>query len=559
MNGGRFDELAKGLATNRFSRGQVLKGFVAGALLATPLGGLLNRRASAQDADCVAPECTESAQEGYAACGRRCKRLGSSRKRKKCQKECQVSYSGQLLDCGCLEINSDTATGKTTYVPCEDPCMPQTLSEQAHQDPHYSTLADYLTVVGFAADADPDPVVFQQDGQLVRSLLVTTYSNPTRTNEIATLTYNLEASGEAPVLAFVQDKQDATLLYLLVVDGAGLVQKVSHLEDPEQASEALQQTDGSNAVSSAAAAKACVSGKLSNCLRDARLDLKLCLLAAKRRSQVVVCMATYARDLVKCSSEEGCGPLTDFWCSNDVCCPLRETGCGGNTCCNGCQRCENGSCVSALCPADRTCCSGPLNTECCSPCEECFINPFFVAICGPSSDPNAKPCGDSCCGSCQTCEGGQCRNCNDCEVCQDGDCVPKTCDPPRALNPDTCQCECQVTCPTGQSPDQDCVCRRRCASDGGCSTRVELIDQQHVPSVPCGYCANGGCVEGCPEGQGCYSKLDGWYYDYVAGQNHFFWTGVCCAKPCLNPAGNLGDCCEPNQTCEPNSSGAVCI
>ena len=40
MNQKRFDELAKGLATNSLSRRQVLKSFAAGVLLAGPLGAL---------------------------------------------------------------------------------------------------------------------------------------------------------------------------------------------------------------------------------------------------------------------------------------------------------------------------------------------------------------------------------------------------------------------------------------------------------------------------------------------------------------------------------------
>jgi hypothetical protein len=55
----RFDELAKGLATNRLSRRQVLKNFAAGMLLAGPLGALWGREGSAQQpAPCsVASRC----------------------------------------------------------------------------------------------------------------------------------------------------------------------------------------------------------------------------------------------------------------------------------------------------------------------------------------------------------------------------------------------------------------------------------------------------------------------------------------------------------------------
>jgi hypothetical protein len=39
----RFDDLARALATNQLSRGQVLKSLVAGVFLATPLGVLWSR------------------------------------------------------------------------------------------------------------------------------------------------------------------------------------------------------------------------------------------------------------------------------------------------------------------------------------------------------------------------------------------------------------------------------------------------------------------------------------------------------------------------------------
>jgi hypothetical protein len=39
----RFDELARGLATNQLSRGQVLKSFAASLFLAGPLGALGSR------------------------------------------------------------------------------------------------------------------------------------------------------------------------------------------------------------------------------------------------------------------------------------------------------------------------------------------------------------------------------------------------------------------------------------------------------------------------------------------------------------------------------------
>jgi hypothetical protein len=431
MNQERFDELTRALATGRLSRRQVLKTFAAGVLLAGPLASLFPKVGVAQTLGCVSKKCVKRAKKEYKACNRDCRRVTNSAE---CLEQCQASYAGELGICGCVTVNTDTVTGDVAYAPCEDPCTPQTLSEQAHQDAHYSKLADFLTAIGFVADVGPSPVVIQEDGQLVRSVLVRTYTHPTRTNESATLSYDVKASGETLAFAVVQDKQNGTVPYLLVVDEAGQVQKLDPPEDPQQTTEAPQQTSGPSTVSraiilSTPGSKSCNSAQLQKCFRDVGQEYLICSRVARSPLALLACAGLLSAQLLDCIIDEGCGPVSSSFCTNDVCCPPGDTGCGGTpgavgVCCNDCERCVNGSCVRRCKPGD-ICCDGPLNEVCCSAaCEECDIGLGFTVACRPV--PDAKTCGEACCGSCQVCEDpatSKCRNCNQCETCPDGVCV----------------------------------------------------------------------------------------------------------------------------------------
>lgn len=578
MNEERFDDLTRALATNRLSRRQVLKSFAAGVLLAGPLGTLVQKAGVAQTLDCVATRCVRGAKRKYAECNDRCRKV-AKRKRAECLEGCQASYSGNLANCGCVTVDTDTATGKVAYAPCADPCTPQTLSEQAHQDPHYSKLADFLTANGFAADEGPTSVVSQQDGQLVRSQLGGTFSHPTRTNESATLSYIVEVSGDTQAFAYVWDNQNENLLYLLAVDEAGFVQKVNLPEDS-------QQTSGPNAISMAAAGGSCNSEQMSECQSEARKDFYTCLAEIpptpnprRRLARRAVCALKLAEDLLDCSDPPtGCGPLSDFWCSNDVCCRLSETGCGGTSCCNACERCENGSCVAALCAGTgSTCCKGPWNHVCCSPCEYCQADLLGGVQCATNMD--LKPCGEACCGSCQTCDDpttGRCRNCNSCETCTGaGDCVPN---PGAKPCGEACCGSCQV-CDGGQC--RNCNQCETCAASGNCVPKANVgvasasglaAPLAAASTTPCNgqccdvcqECSSTGCVpKQCPPCETCDPQSNACVPTQTCSGGKVLDTATC---QCVCPEGwetcgasdvccNSADC----QQCQSTSGGWICI
>jgi hypothetical protein len=506
MNHERFDELAKGLATKSFSRRQVLKSFVVGTLLATPLSALWNRQAAAQTAGCVDTSCVESAQQAHALCiGESKPGLGKGRckkPKKQCQ-QCEDTFGTQLFDCGCLTINSSTATGESTYAPCEAPCAPQTLYEQANQDGTYSRLADYLTDDGFVADGSPKPIVYQEDGNLVRSQLSSSYSHPTRTNELATLYYHVEATGETLAFAAVWDSQEQTLLYLLISDGTGLVQKVDPSTTP-------QQTDMPSTGSITAAAKACESGELSSCLQNAALALALCLLkdcvipAGPKVIPpcippnnplcafcVAKCAAVAAILAGVCSLNHGCGASTLF-CSNNVCCGITEEGCGGNTCCTSDKTCCDGSCVT-LRPDDTDNCGG-----CGRVCPEGFSCTDRQCTC-PLEFPE--------------------------QVCRRADgkfvCLAEPCDPPFALD-ENCVC----SCPSGTSAF---------SIQGSAPAAVGAISvQAALTAVVC--CDEG--LEPCGDSGECCAP----------GKCNSS-TGRCTCPEGKVPCGNSGACCERCDFC----------
>jgi hypothetical protein len=403
-----FDELARRLATNRLSRLQVLKSVVAGLLLAGPLGTLWSRGATAQTAGCVESTCTESAEQAHAACRRSCKRLSSSRKRKKCLKSCNRTYSNALLDCGCLIVNTNTTTNSQTFSVCEEPCTPQTLNDQANQNFYYSKLTEYLVNDGFTVDGSPTATVSEENGTMVHSLLSSTYSNPTRTNEIAVLYFDVQATGETAAAGVVWDKQQETLLYLLAVvdDGGQVMEVVPSAHTP--------QTSVSRAVSSASTPRTCNSQALLDCREEAATETAIvlatqCSLPCKAGVVTggltcALCisgaLALYALKLRSCADKFGCGAFSSLFCKNNICCGLTETSCGA-TCCPSGQSCCNGTC----CPIGSVCCDG----TCCPSGQSCC-----GGVCVDTSSNNVN------CGSCG-------RGCKSGEVCMNGSCQSNLC------------------------------------------------------------------------------------------------------------------------------------
>jgi hypothetical protein len=475
MNQERFDDLTRALATNRLSRRQVLKSFVAGALLVTPLGILWNRRASAQTAGCVDSSCVQSAQQAHATCiGESKPGLGKGRckkPKKKCQ-QCEETFGNQLLDCGCLTIvNSGTATEAPTYAPCDDPCAPQVVNEQANRDFYYAALVDYLTNEGFVLDGGPTLAVFQENGTVVQKLLSSTFSNPTRPSEAAGLHYYVDAAtGDAATLALVVDEQQQTLLYTLAVDDDGQVQQVAPSAPPPQTSQR------STVSITASVGQACNSARLGQCREDVARKAAirivgsctfLCWAGGVANPACAVCLAaqlaSYFDDLSNCSRDYGCGIASSLFCKNYVCCGITETSCGG-ACCSSEQTCCNGICQIGVCCAQ-----------------------------------GLFPCGDpphECCGSCQICEGGSCRNCNGCEECRGGLCIP-------IIGGTLCGNQCVNT---ATDPNNCGSCGNVCTGGKTCQSR-----QCECPSgtIACGSqcctsgqtCQSGVCSSGCPSGQ----------------------------------------------------------
>jgi hypothetical protein len=267
-------------------------------------------------------------------------------------------------------------------------------------------------------------------------------------------------------------------------------------------------------VSITAAGKACDSEKLRVCNIAAAAALAGCL--AKDCTKVclvggplnpacklcaMICTGIYLAGVLLCSELVGCGASTLF-CKNNVCCGFTEASCGGNccssgeTCCSGkccssCQICGNEECLPkcptpprtrcddgvCLCPEDMvgcgdTCCA--TGQECCGgiccPAEGQKCCSAALQIC---CNANTECCGTECCdpNNCQECDPNTqtCKGCGFCEECKEVPdpiagtrraCAPiqRDCLEGKFFNQATCQCECQITCPDGQEPDENCQC-----------------------------------------------------------------------------------------------------
>jgi hypothetical protein len=420
MNQERFDELAKGLATNRLSRGQVLKGLAASLLLAGPLGALFERRAWGQTVGCVTEDCVQRGQRAYDNCKKPCKRK-SGKKKRQCLNKCKSIFASQLAGCGCLTLNTDSSTQSATPAACTDLCTVKTLSDQASQDANYSVLETYLTNDGFVTDAGSVAVVFREENGTETPLLATSYSNSNRNGETADLFYFLE--------------EDKPFGSAYIYDGTELREAL--IVDPEQnvvlSSSALNQAS----IAAQASSAGCDSTLAEKCRKDALHELV---------KQMQVC---YAALSVACGAS-GAGVVRGIGGSSIACVLAlgayswcvkiahedyykRRTDCEPLGTCPAGQRCLNGECsntcnVNGKCPDGQTCCKGVAAGVC-------------VANCTSPKSLNTTTC---------TCE-----------------CAGQSCASPRVLNDKTCQCE----CPAGQT---DCggqcvntnVDRANCGSCG---------------------------------------------------------------------------------------------
>ena len=364
MNEGRFDGLAKGLATNQLSRGQVLKSFAAGVLLAGPLGALLNKSAWGQTTGCVEPSCVDSAKQAYARCTKRCKRLSGS-KRKKCLKKCNNTYSTRLTTCGCVTLKVST-TGKTaTPVPCQDLCTAKTLSDKASKDADHSALVNHLTSNGFSADGGLLAILFQE-GSTQTPTLFTLYKSAA-SGQHAVLLY---WEGQAAPLSAAYIYKDKKVHDVLLVDYEGNVFGSATAENAGVQNTTTQNTETmataeSSSTCSDQAAKDCVKDAdftLSNSLQNCGLWLPGCVLAVLSGLWApIVCLASllsfygctklaheaYVYERKKCVRDTGACSI-DKECAGgecrDTCDTTSDCSGSGETCMEGiCRVCPEGS------------------------------------------------------------------------------------------------------------------------------------------------------------------------------------------------------------------------
>lgn len=199
--------------------------------------------------------------------------------------------------------------------------------------------------------------------------------------------------------------------------------------------------------------------------------------------------------LEQCREQGSCDP--GMRCCHGTCAdfdsdPANCGGCGRS--CGECEVCNGGTC-EPVCAAGQTCCDGT-----------CIVTLADPANCGE--------CGRAC-GECEHCYEGQCESlCRSGETCCKGGCVP-ACAGSQVLNPDTCACECPVTCPDGQAPDPvTCEC-----------------DEQTCPGFR--DCPDGCCPEGefCCHGQVCQS-----INEPCCNEDEYLCHGTCCR--------NGWECCD---------------
>jgi hypothetical protein len=144
---------------------------------------------------------------------------------------------------------------------------------------------------------------------------------------------------------------------------------------------------------------------------------------------------------------------------NGVCCDSCQV-CDQDRCrpCNACETCEGGQCAPnpVAQPCGEGCCSScqvcdDFTTGTCRDCNACET--CEGGKCVPL--PGQTPCGETCCDpnspKCEVCDAN-------------GSCVTKTCPPRTTLNLNTCECECQTGCnpPLVSILGPDNVCRCMC-------------------------------------------------------------------------------------------------
>src|SRR5829696_6676317 len=590
MNQERFDELARGLATNRLSRRQVIKGFVVGALLAGPLGAISEEHASASP-KCVKASCVSNAKQPYAACKKRCGNMSDPGRRRSCLRGCEDDFAGRLLNCGCVayDINSSTASV------CGRPCTAKTLFARARKNTNYLKIARYLTSNpgGFKAKGAPKATVLRQAGKQIGEVLQASYTHPGNSRRTAELFYVEDTVNrqKIQVLAYLYEK--GTLKYLLGVNfNSGEVQKepVHAQQGPAKASwaspndkfsSAPTPTNASdaNAVVRSAGPSTCSSICNEGCASAAGTVLCgpvgafLCYAGAAAVGTTTAGAGAVAGLAAcggvaawACKKGTKAGPCSDFCKSACDCAPLEYCagGSGYYSCCGGCQTCNKGTCESSCRPTTQTCCapypSGarPICVALCPIGQHLHENTCHC-VCDDGSNPYGPNLDKQvCCGPDQQCIQGKCENkCGgssgvncppDKPDCCNGQCVDTNSDPKNCG-------ACGNACPAGQTCNQG-KCENSCGGNGGvqCSPGQDCCNGQCVDTLTdpnnCGTCGKKCATDqACKQGNCVKTKCDP--NGVSCPPDHHCCNGECVVWDRLN-CGECGCTCGPFQ-CSPTT------
>ena len=510
MNEGRFDEMAKGLATNRFSRVQVLKSLAGAVMLAGPLGSLWNKEASAQTAtpctQASVDSCVQSAQRAFESCKRRCGRLSGSRE-KKCLRRCRGTLTTKKTGCQCLVCpeewtsydaltdDRDAGTLRTLHVVCTNPdditricsATPKRLCANANQNASFVKLMHYLISNGFSRDGQPE--YWQMDTTTIpyriRDALVTRFVKAD-TGQTALLRYAEEDSSLEPSSFALIEKGDVPQ-HVLFVGDEGTIEKLP-IDDTTATSGAAH--DGAEDVEAGSGADTSVAttdlGEPTLASYTCQYCGLICGLVLGAPCSVVGLLLTKKPKVAKTfgkACKAAAGLIAGLTC-DDICKiaideetkydALNCGGCGKDgsqyVCAAGFETCCNGNCVN-LQTDERYCgtCFGSCGTSetCCD------------GFCWDISTSRQH------CGSCgNACETGQ--------LCKQGVCVDKNCGRDG------------VTCP----PDKPTCC------DGTC---VNLNSGVFIDGTlrHCGQCGTScpdwawSCGLPVPQGFTCPSPVNG--------------------------------------------------
>jgi hypothetical protein len=540
LNQERFDELARGLATNRLSRRQVIKSFVVGVLLAGPLGAISEKPASASP-KCVKASCVSNAKQPYASCKKRCGNLSDPGRRRSCLTKCNDAFAGQLLTCGCVAYDINSSTPGV----CGSPCTAKTLFARARKNTNYLKIARYLTSNpgGFKAKGAPKATVLRQAGKQIGEVLQASYTHPGNSRRTAELFYVEDTVNrtKVQVLAYLYEK--GTLKYLLGVNvNSGEVQKepVHAQQGPAKASSAGPNDKFSSAPTPTSASYANVAVRSAGSSTCSSICNKGCAYAAGavcgpvgaflcNAGAVALGAATTGAGAVaglaacgsvaawSCKEGAKAGPCSDFCKSACDCAPLENCagGYGYYSCCGGCQTCNQGKCASTCRATTQTCCapSGGTRPICVGLCP--LGQHLHENTCHCVCDDGSRPCGPNldkqkCCANGLTCCKGQCVDANS--------------------DPSNCGA-CGNACPAGESCNQG-TCENKCGGSSGVSCPPDKPD-----------CCKGQCVDTNSDPSNCGKCVNACPSD----------KPLCCKGVCLDPYADTYDCrdcdCLPNSMC----------